>query len=163
MFGVRSQSCLAQTFEIPGKPTIYNDTQTQYLDASNINDPIRDWAYTAIMNPGDSSDPNKNKIIGIQWIDNQITNHKTAETWTLKYIHNILNFALAWLSLVALIYLIYHGVIVLTAAGDDSRYKEGIKGIKYAAIAILGIGLSWIIVSAIFRLANWIAKWTLWA
>ena len=152
----------AEQLQIPGQPTIYTDSEAQYLDASKINDPIRDWAYSAIKNPGNSTNQNQNEIMGIQWIDNQITNHKTAETRTLKYIYNIINFALAWLSLVALIYLIYHWMIVLTAAGDDARYKEGIKGIKYATIAILGIGLSWIFVSSIFRLVNWMATGKRW-
>ena len=49
-------------------------------------------------------------------------------------------------------YLIYHGFLMVTATGDDTQYKKGIKGIKFAAIAIAGIGASWLIVSAIFRL-----------
>lgn len=50
--------------------------------------------------------------------------------------------------------MIYHGVLIITAAGDDAQYKKGMKGIKFAAIAIIGIGLSWIFVSSIFRLIN---------
>ena len=56
--------------------------------------------------------------------------------------------------MVALVYLIYHGFIMLTAAGDDAQYKKGLKGIKFAAIAIVGIGLSRLIVSGIFRLID---------
>ena len=54
--------------------------------------------------------------------------------------------------LVALVYLIYHGFLILTAAGDETQYKKGLKGIKFAAIAMVGIGASWLIVSAIFWL-----------
>lgn len=161
ILSVRSQSSFAEPLQIPGQPTIYTDTESKYIEAKNINDPIRDWAYAAINNPGEWTDSNESQIIGVQGIDNQITNHQTAEKWTLKYIYNIINFALAWLSLVALLYLIYHWMIVLTAAGDDNRYKEGMKGIKYAVIAILGIGLSWIFISGIFRLVNGIANGTL--
>jgi hypothetical protein len=56
------------------------------------------------------------------------------------------------LGLVALIYLIYHGFLIVTAAGDDTQYKKGLKGIKFAAIAMVGVGASWLIVSGIFRL-----------
>lgn len=56
------------------------------------------------------------------------------------------------LGLVALVYLIYHGFLIVTATGDDTQYKKGLKGIKFAAIAIAGIGASWLIVSGIFRL-----------
>lgn len=47
----------------------------------------------------------------------------------------------------ALVYLIYHGFIMLTASGDDTQYKKGLKGIKFAAIAIVGIGASRLIIS----------------
>jgi len=56
------------------------------------------------------------------------------------------------LGLVALVYLIYHGFLILTASGDENQYKKGIAGIKFAAIALAGIGASWLIVSAIFWL-----------
>ena len=56
------------------------------------------------------------------------------------------------IALVALVYLIYHGFLIMTAAGDDTQYKKGLAGIKYAAIAIAGIGASWLVVSGIFWL-----------
>jgi hypothetical protein len=31
------------------------------------------------------------------------------------------------LSLVALIYLLFHGFIMVTAAGDEAKYKKGLK------------------------------------
>jgi hypothetical protein len=56
------------------------------------------------------------------------------------------------LSLVALMYLIFNGFMILTAGGDDAQYKKGIGSIKNALIAIAGIGASWLIVSFIFWL-----------
>jgi hypothetical protein len=73
---------------------------------------------------------------------------------TLQIIRNLVNYALGLVSLVALIYLIYHGILILTAMGDDKRYKEGLKGIQFAAIALIGIGLSWIVISTIFWMIN---------
>lgn len=58
--------------------------------------------------------------------------------------------------MVALIYLMYHGVLILTAAGDEERFNTGLQGIKYAAIALAGIGLSWFIISLIFYLIDFI-------
>jgi hypothetical protein len=54
------------------------------------------------------------------------------------------------ISLVALVYLIYHGILVMTAAGDEAQYKKWLKGIQFAAIALIGVGLSWLIISFIF-------------
>ncbi|MEI7557973.1 MAG: hypothetical protein WCJ45_03990 [bacterium] len=44
----------------------------------------------------------------------------------MDVIKNIVNYALGMVALVALIYLIYHGFLILTAAGDDTQYKKGI-------------------------------------
>ncbi len=148
--GSRAQTSYAQ-LEIPGQATIYNDSQAQYIQADNMDNPLRAWAYAAIRNPGGSATDTNSTIINVQWINNEIETHADAKIQTMKIINNFINYALAWLSLVALLYLIYHGFIVLTAASDDSKYKEGIKWIKYAAIAMIGIGLSWVFISIIFR------------
>jgi hypothetical protein len=89
---------------------------------------------------------------GIIGSDTQISSHVAAQNATLQIIKNILNYVLGILGLIALIYLIYNGFLILTAAGDDAQYKKGLQSIKYAAIALLGIGASWLIVSMIFRI-----------
>ena len=40
---------------------------------------------------------------------------------------------------------------MVTSAGDETKYKAGFKVLKNAAIGLIVIGLSWIIVSIIFR------------
>ena len=145
------QTSYAQ-LEIPGQPTIYNESQEQYLQADGLDNPLRAGAYAAIKNPDGVGDDSQ--LDGIQWIDKKIESFADAKSQTLKIINNMINYALASLSLVALIYLIYHGFIILTAAGDDAKYKEGMKGIRYALIAIGWIGLSWILVSTIFWIVS---------
>lgn len=140
----RLQTSHAQ-LEIPGEPTIYNDSQDQYLQAKDLDNPIRAGAYAAIKNPESGT-----WILWVQWADKEISSHADAKTQTLRIINNMINYALGLLSFIALVYLIYHGFIILTAAGDDAKYKEGMKWIRYAVIAIGGIGLSWILVSTIF-------------
>jgi len=149
------QTSYAQ-LEIPGEPTIYNESQTQYLKADGLDNPLRAGAYAAIKNP--ESVWTTSQINGVQWVNNEIQTYTDAKLQTLQIINNMINYALGSLSLVALIYLMYHGFIILTAAGDDSKYKEGMKGIKYALIAIWGIGLSWILISTIFRVVSSFAK-----
>lgn len=153
VFWAWSQTSHAQ-LEIPWHPTIYSSDSSDYVNAEDMDNPIRAGAYAAIKNPDKSDNGENSQILGIQWADSEIESHEQAKAQTLKMINNIINYALAWLSMVALIYLMYHGFIILTAAGDDSKYKEGMKGIKYAVIAIGGIGLSWIFVSTIFRFAT---------
>lgn len=138
--------CSAQ-LEIPWDATIFNDNQDQYINANDISNPIRDGAYTAIKSPDENSE-----IWGVQWVGQKIEDHTTAREKTFTIIKNLINYALGLLSLVALIYMIYHGIIILTAAGDDAKYKQGLKGIKFAAIALIGIWFSRIIVSSIFWL-----------
>jgi preprotein translocase subunit Sss1 len=41
---------------------------------------------------------------------------------------------------------------MVTAAGDEKKYEEGLKILKQAAIGLVIIGLSWIIVSVVFWL-----------
>ncbi len=133
--------------EIPWESSIYSNNQSNYIDASGISNPLRDWTYTAIQSPDSESE-----IWGIQWIDNKIEDHDSAREKTFTIVKNLINYALGLLSLIALIYVIYHGIIIITAAGDDSKYKQWLKWIRTAAIALVWIWLSRIVVSSIFRL-----------
>lgn len=142
---------LAQ-FEVPGSATIYTEEQTQVISADELSNPIREGAFF-VVNSWDSG------IGGIISSDNEIQTHETAKLQTLNIIRNIVNYALGLVSLVALIYLIYHGVLVLTAAGDETQYKKGLKWVQFAAIAMAWIGLSRLIVSFIFYIIDWAIAW----
>lgn len=131
---------------------ILNEDAQQVLDTQGINDPIRDGAYKLIDT--DAATSGTGELGGIVGVNDQISDHQTAKNNTLQVVKNIVNYALALLSLVALVYLIFNGFLILTAAGDDTQYKNGLKSIKNAIIAIAGIGASWLIVSFIFRLIN---------
>lgn len=115
--------------------------------SSSISNPLREWAYQVVH-----SDDGNHTVWGIINNDAEISTHDTAMNRVLKIIKNIINRALWMLWLVALAYIILHGFIILTAAGDDSKYKKWMKWIKNAAIALAGIGLSWFIVSFIMRI-----------
>ena len=124
---------------------ILNEDAQQVLNTQGINDPLRDGAFK-IVHP----DTGGSGMI----TSAEITDHQTAKTTALQVIKNVVNYALGLLSLVALVYLIYNGFLILTAAGDDTQYKKGLKSIKNALVAIAGIGASWLIVSVIFRLLS---------
>jgi len=137
--------------------TIYTQNVTQVIDTNNLDNPIRDGTFSVIDNEKTKNnweDPQQ-----VNWIINiwQIDQHQEAQENVLNIIKNIINYALGALWLIALIYLIAHWFMIVTAAGDDEKYKKGLKGIKYAAIAMIGIGLSFFVISMVFRIINYIS------
>ncbi len=75
--------------------------------------------------------------------DNLITSVKTFINWVIGL-----------LALIALAILLWGGFQMLTAAGDDGKYKKGFTILKQAGIALAFIALSWLIVSLIFYVIN---------
>ncbi len=156
LFIINSIFLLNNTFgqlELWNTSSILNTNIDSTIDTniwgSTIGNPIREWAYQIVH----SDDWN----YIIEWIvdsDTEITAHSTALDRTLGIIKRIINWALWLLSLVALVYLIVHWFMIITAAWDDTKYKKWMKWIKNAAIAIWGIWLSWFIISFIFRIIN---------
>lgn len=91
----------------------------------------------------------------------------TAQTWgsLLTIIKTFINWMLWMLSLIALVVCLYGGFNMVTAAGDEAKYKSGFKILQQAAVGLAIIGLSWIIVSFIFFLitSGTGTTWTGWA
>lgn len=75
----------------------------------------------------------------------------------LDTVKNAINWILGILATIALVVCLYGGFLMVTAAGDEKKYQKGLGVLKYAAIGLAIIGLSWMIVSVIF----WFVK-TLW-
>lgn len=73
-------------------------------------------------------------------------------------IKSFINWMLGLLSLIALVVLLYGGFQMVTAAGDDAKYKSGFTILKQAGIGLAVIWLSWFVVSIIF----WIIWWITW-
>lgn len=88
--------------------------------------------------------------IGGIFYPQEIDDFGQAKRSTLGVVTMFINYALSLVSLVALIYLIVHGVMILTAMEDEAKYKKGLAGVKTAGIALAGIALSWLIVTLIF-------------
>jgi hypothetical protein len=53
-----------------------------------------------------------------------ITTFLQAQNDTIAFIQNLINWALGLVGLVALIYLLYNGFLMVTAAGDDGQFKK---------------------------------------
>lgn len=80
------------------------------------------------------------------------------ETNIVAMVKNVVNWILGLVALIALIMALYGGFTMITSAGDDGKYKQGFKILKNAAIGLIIIGLSWIIISGIFRLVSTIGS-----
>lgn len=76
------------------------------------------------------------------------------EGWLIKVVKNFINWILWLLSLIALIMLLLWGFKMVTAAGDEEKYKGWFQIMKQAWVGLAVIGLSWFVVSIIF--------WVLW-
>ncbi len=128
---------------------ILNENDQQVLNTQGINDPLRNGAYNVI-----NATPigGTGEVSGVVGVNAQISSNANAQNQTMAIVKKIINYALGMVALIALVYLLYHGFLIVTAAGDDAQYKQGLKWVKFAAIAMIGIGASWMIVSAIFWL-----------
>jgi hypothetical protein len=65
-----------------------------------------------------------------------------------------INWTLGVLALIALIILLRGGFQMVTAAGDEEKYKSWWTILKQAAIGLVVIWLAWFIVSIVFWLIN---------
>ena len=70
----------------------------------------------------------------------------------IDVIKTFINWMLGMLALVALVILLWGGFQMVTAAGDDAKYKKGFKILQQAAIGLVFIWVSWLVVSVIFWL-----------
>jgi len=65
-----------------------------------------------------------------------------------------INRVLGLLALIALIICLWAGWKMLTATGDQKKYEEGFTMLRQAGIGLVMIGISWLLVSFIFRVIN---------
>ena len=70
----------------------------------------------------------------------------------IDVIKSFINWMLGMLALIALVVLIWGGFQMVTAAGDETKYKKGFKILQQAAIGLVFIWVSWLVVSVIFWL-----------
>jgi hypothetical protein len=83
-----------------------------------------------------------------------ITGKAQAGGQLLTSLKKTINWLLGILATVAVVICLYGGFLMVTSAGDEKKYGKGLTVLKYAAIGLAIIGLSWIIVSAVFWFVN---------
>ncbi len=65
-----------------------------------------------------------------------------------------INWVLGLLALIALIICLWAGWKMLTAAGDSKAYGDAFTMLRQAGIGLVMIGISWLLVSFVFRVIN---------
>lgn len=103
----------------------------------------------------------------VTWISNLWVD-QVEDAELIDVVKSFINWVLGILSLIALIIILYAGFKMVTANGDETKYKDGFKIIQQAAVWLAVIWLSWFIVSMIFWLIqestsdnNW-GWWEVW-
>ena len=121
---------------------VYTTDSSEVINDSNFwNDPLRQWT--------------KGITSWIEWVAKpDINNSEEAKNNTLNFIKKIVDYFIWLLAVFSLIYLLYNFFIMLTAAGDDNKYKKWIDWIKLTVLVIVGIWLSWLLISFIFYLVE---------
>lgn len=97
--------------------------------------------------------------LGLAWAWDQ------ASSGIIQILKNFINWTLGILGLIALVILLRGGFQMVTAAGDDEKYKKGFKILKQSAVGLIFIGLAFFMVSIILRLVGkvaWPSAWTTW-
>ena len=97
-----------------------------------------------------------NKLSGIIHIP-QTDEYNTSLWYIMALVQITINWLLWILSFVALVYMLYCWFLIFSSWSDDKKSGKWKKWITTAAIAIAGIGLSWLIISIIIRFINNIA------
>jgi len=80
------------------------------------------------------------------------TDEGASSSSLLSTITTAINWILGMLALIALCICLYGGFQMVTAAGDDGKYKKGMTILKQAAIGLIIVGIAWLFVSLIFWL-----------
>jgi len=115
------------------------------LPDENSEDVLRRWTrdimwWTNLRDPGN------------------IQTSEQAQTAMMMYIKNVINYFLALLGFIALVYLLYHWFLMVTAWGNEEKFKKWVQWLKTATIALFWIWLSWLVISLILYIISFITN-----
>ncbi len=72
----------------------------------------------------------------------------------IRAITTWLGWLITILAIIALVVLVYGGILMITAAGEDDRYKKWFTILKQAAIWLIYIGLAWLFIMLVLFLIH---------
>jgi len=86
--------------------------------------------------------------------NDKASNSTQAQNNLLMYIKTLVDYLLGFLAFAVLIYFLWWGYEMVTAAWDDNKYTWWLAKMKRGLIAIAGIGVSWYVISLIFYIVD---------
>jgi len=120
---------------------IYTQEENQVIDTENLDDPLNAWTVSAVQE--------------VDWIANSdVSTSNSKHESMLNYISKWVNYFLAFLGFVVIILIIKDGIIIITSAWDENKKKEAFTNLKNYAIALILIGVAYLIVNLIFYFVN---------
>jgi len=88
---------------------------------------------------------------GIDIIEQGLNDIETERTFS-EYIQDVLVYVLTFISIIAVIYIIYAGFMILIGNGDEEKVKKSKSTIIYVAVGITLIWLAWPITKLILNI-----------
>ena len=86
------------------------------------------------------------------------SNYGTSLERGLALVQSGVNWTLAILATVAVVVILYNGFMILSSWSNDKNSEKGKSWIKTAAIALVGLLLSRVIISAMIRFIRYVSK-----
>jgi len=120
---------------------IYTKDKNDVIKDNDLDDPLRNGTTSAVEN--------------VDWVINvdTSTNEQNQDN-LIKYISKWLNYFLALLGLVVTIFIIKEWYTIVTAWSNESIQKESLQDIKNYIIALIWIGVSYMLINLIFHFIN---------
>ncbi len=100
--------------------------------------------------PGDDCGLNKWAELAWSWIEDVITEWKFSDV-----IQDVIVYFLGFITLIAVIYIIYAGFRILTSSGEEEVIKKAKSTIIYVIIGILVIWFAWTIANFAIGIWTW--------
>lgn len=114
------------------------------------------WSIIGVASAKTDSWASTAGLKGNTWVSWIAWVGESSRKWSqlLDVIKNWINWVLGMLALITLCIVLWWGFQMVTAAGDDGKYKKGFTILKQAGIWLIIILLAWIIVSVVFWLVG---------
>lgn len=90
---------------------------------------------------------------GVALVKGWINDLETERTLS-QYIQDVVQYLLMFLSIIAVLYIIYAGFMILTGNGDEEKLKKSRTTIVYVALWLVIIWLAWPITLFILNILN---------
>ncbi len=86
---------------------------------------------------------------GVNAIEIILPDNPTPDATLIDFVYRIINLAIGLAGLIAVVFLVYNGILYILSAGEESKVEKATKGITYAIIGLVICFVSVLIVNFI--------------